>query len=153
MLNYNVPDYERTFSFHYDVRKARAPAPRWVTWQGRWAAKNATGPCRAEEALAYATDLPNMDELCFRDPATFRAGGLHENVNEWDIILSDSDKAKEVHDWIKHCVDVPSFFVTDELGQALIPPPKIMANSPTCREHVPFICKAIVERVATRGYV
>ncbi len=144
-----VPHWEMTPDFHYRVRKAVKPLPKWVTWQGKKTVRHPSDHPRAERVLLFESDLPTMDDLVFRDPKTFSAGELHKHVNEWDKILPDTEMGNKVRDWITNYVDVPGFFQRDESDKVVVPPPKLMKNSPKCKDHVTFVCNSIVDRVAT----
>ena len=147
--NYEFPLWEFMPGFRESVLSASKRSQQWVTWKGDKLPERRTNHQSAETVLDFSTPLPNMDDLSFRDPKTFVAGTLHENLDQWKLILADNETGNMVQDWIEKGVDVPEFFVKGEDGVAIGPPQRVFKNSRSCREYVEFICASLEERVRT----
>ncbi len=82
----------------------------WVDISGRAADAPSGGAPKPEDVLAGICP-PDFNVLRFRDPDLFVAGGLHEQLEAWDLILAECPEMKEqVGAWLHGGVDLYEFF-------------------------------------------
>ena len=135
---------------------------KWVDMQGNpvvvdrgvTANQNMSGfveKVRSGEALGH------VEELLFRDPNSFRAGEIHNHVNEWEEILQHhlSPKLGEISGWIKEKVSIFPYFQSfkgsfkgEDYAHAR-PPSRTFHNNVSCKPFVEFIETTLLDRLTT----
>ncbi len=144
-----MPVWEVMPGFVQKVLGTSCRKQQLVSWRGdKLDTQSVTHP-RAEHVLNFSADIPNIGDLSFRDPHAFRAGTLHDCLDEWKLILSDNDMGERVQGWLEHGVDVYDFFGRSAGGTPVCPPSCVFRNSPSCKRYVDFICDTLQERVAS----
>lgn len=60
------------------------------------------------EMLEFKSPV-SLNEIRFRDPSDFTAGGIHDNVSFWEDILTDHPQRDTIYCWIKDRVNASDF--------------------------------------------
>ena len=97
---------------------------------------------------------PNFDALRLRSPDAFVCGNLHRFADIWDLEMSGVDGYELARPWIRHGVDIPSFFEPfcgpfgkNRFFDSDVPPRMFFQNAPVCAEFVDFITDTISLRL------
>jgi hypothetical protein len=116
---------------------------RWVNSRGD-PVETGTGPTAvASDVMNKVTKgdaLRTIDQLKFRDPDHFRAGELHNHVNEWETLLDDTQTPQQnrVLTWIRGKVSIFGYFrpfkgtFKGQTYDSARPPPAQFKNNPSC---------------------
>ncbi|KAK6166999.1 hypothetical protein SNE40_022182 [Patella caerulea] len=97
----------------------------------------------------------SIDQLIFPDPDNFKAGGLHNNVTEWQNILINSPDSTMILNWLKYGVNIFNFFQHFKGSYGPIsyddsvPPSNLFPNSESCGKFQDFIAKEVSNRLNT----
>ena len=100
-------------------------------------------------------DSPDLLLLRLKNPDNFIAGGLHENLREWEEILTDHPMKERILKWLRHGVDVEEFSqhfcgrFKKQHYDSERPPRKIFPNHQSCKKHETFVSSEILKRVTT----
>lgn len=113
-----------------------------------------------EEVLAQVKKVisgekGDLNQLVFRDPASFQAGEIHRHIPMWQTILADNSSRKQILQWISGGVDVRPFMKSFKgvfkgfKYDSLSPPRKLFKNHPSCSKFSKFITETLLQRVRT----
>ena len=134
------------------VASMEQPPEKWVTCQGN--PTNVSDGVTANASLAPLVEqvvqgnaVGNINELCIREPATFRPGELHKNIPAWQAILPEqpSTTQLEVLHWLQD--KIPAFdFVRHYNGSykgqdygSDCPPCRMFRNNLSCKPFAHFV--------------
>ena len=130
---------------------------RWVNSRGD-PVETGTGPTAvASDVMNKVTKgdaLRTIDQLKFRDPDHFRAGELHNHVNEWETLLDDTQTPQQnrVLTWIRGKVSIFEYFrpfkgtFKGQTYDSARPPPAQFKNNPSCRQFADFVSTPLLQR-------
>ena len=135
-----------------DVRRLKYTGnlEQWVNWKGD-GCLSPTRTIRAEESVDLG--FWDLSHLAFRDPGCFRAGEIHNHIDEWQAILGDNDSDKMIMNWIREGIHIPDFFqyfrgeFCGKVYEGHSPPKAYFQNSNSCEAHTDFITQTIYDRV------
>ena len=160
--SYHTPQWELHSDFH--PQQVLPNHQQWVssdgdilTAQGVTAYNTHISPDEIFDVISGKA-IGDLSNLAFRDPNSFQAGCLHQNIKAWEEIFSDCrsfKQAVEVLQWIRDKVDVFQYFQRFKGSykgvqyDSDIPPKTIFYNHETCKPFVDFISSTILERLAS----
>ncbi|CAB3996885.1 Hypothetical predicted protein [Paramuricea clavata] len=97
--------------------------------------------------------LRTIDQLKFRDPDHFRAGKLHNHVNECETLLDDTPTPQQnrVLTWIRGKVSIFEYFrpFKGQTYDSARPPPAQFKNNPLCQQFADFVSNTLLQHVQT----
>lgn len=111
--------------------------------------------CSAESAIPnfMNQNVPELENLHFQNPEQFVSGQIHEQLDQWNSIMDDSDSNVEVKGWLEHGVSVHNYikpfkgsFWGSEYDSEF-PPPRVFSNSNKCQEFAVFVSATVLERL------
>ncbi len=127
---------------------------RWVDYKGRGVPPEPPAHARGEvTAVMSIQGAKTIENLAFRDPDYFIAGGLHKSREKWTAILPDTEDGQDVLRWLEDRVDVTTFFrpfkgnFRGRNYNCDSPPKAYFANTMTCKQFTGFIQKTLTERL------
>jgi len=129
----------------------------WLSVDGSPSLGKMTSPkdVLAEVTRVISGEKGNLHQLSFRDPASFKAGGIHHNISMWEIVLENSPRKGQVLEWLLNGVDIRSFMkpfkgVFKGIKYDSSSPPRMTSkNHPSCAKFVDFITETLLQRVGT----
>lgn len=122
----------------------------WIDSEGRPAQPPVYNELPSKD-ISY--DYPRMEDLSFRDPDSFVAGGVHSHVGTWEKICNQGSEAQRVLGWIKDGVDLYEFMVPfkgtygGRQYDSPEPPGRIFKNNKSCEGFTQFIADTLEERI------
>ena len=130
---------------------------RWLSWEGNPSSEKMTSEdaCLTHVQGIVAGETPNLRDLSFRDPDSFRSGQLRTRIELWEKILAGYEPAKDVLEWLEHGVDVKKFmkpFKGSFMGikyESAEPPTMIFKNHYSCKQFSKFVTETILQRIET----
>lgn len=123
----------------------------WVNVDGTQIPGPTTTP--SAETIAEGTQIPDLASLSFRDPNNFRAGEIHRQAAQWEMIVGDDENGALVMKWVRHGVDIHDFMTPfqgefqGEYHDCEVVPQKVLPNSKITVQFDSFISQTIIDRV------
>lgn len=137
----------------------------WIfyQWDGvvlrKWNRYRLMGP-GAQRGMAntvLAGEGGSINSLSFRDPKSFREGGVHAHKEPWKSLASGYKNEAEVNEWISRGVDFQSFFrpfkgiFGEEKFDSPMPPQKVLKNHQSWNKFADLITETLEQRVKMGG--
>lgn len=122
-----------------EVGRSRPEEVKWVSFDGTPSPGGMTstkGPLEDIDRV-LAGEGRSINSLSFRDPESFRAGGVHAHKELWQSLASGCKNELEVKEWISRGVEVQSFLrpfkgvFRGEKYDSPMPPQKVFKNHPS----------------------
>jgi hypothetical protein len=110
-----IPDWERMTSFDPVKAVLEIRTPTWVNCSGEPLYSTSPRSIISEDWKSLGSDWGSLiHQLPLRDYKHFVAGQLHEEWENWQLLLQqvDNDSSKLVGNWIENKVDIFDFFPT-----------------------------------------
>ena len=88
--------WERKITFEPNIQYTKETS--WVNYKRKSINYDKSNVKSAEKVFSRALHgfYPNIESLSFRNDQSFVSGQLHNNLDEWKLILSDSPDKEEV---------------------------------------------------------
>ncbi|KAK3730065.1 hypothetical protein QZH41_009896, partial [Actinostola sp. cb2023] len=124
---------------------------RWCDWEGK--TPSVATPNPSPRDVTRLGVHASIRDLRFRDPEHFVAGEIHNHLPEWEEILKDQPKGKEILAYLNKGVCVEHFWVPFKgsfQGQhynSLGPPKATFDNNKSCIGFEEFITSTISQRL------
>ncbi|KAK3728299.1 hypothetical protein QZH41_001229 [Actinostola sp. cb2023] len=142
---------QKILHFAPEVDVHNRTSTRWCDWEGK-APKVAT-PLPSPQTVANLKVKATVKQLNFRDPEHFVAAEIHNHIAEWEKILVDQPKSKEILAYLNEGVCVGDFLVPFKgsfQGQhynSPRPPRATFPNNKSCIGFEEFISATISQRL------
>ncbi|KAK3707283.1 hypothetical protein QZH41_004228, partial [Actinostola sp. cb2023] len=142
---------QKILHFAPEVDVHNRTSTRWCDWEGK-APKVAT-PLPSPQTVANLKVKATVKQLNFRDPEHFVAAEIHNHIAEWEKILVDQPKSKEILTYLNEGVCVGDFLVPFKgsfQGQhynSPRPPRATFPNNKSCIGFEEFISATISQRL------
>lgn len=127
---------------------------RWVTLDGRPSQETRFELERLRKLYANPQPLP-LEDLVFRAPNDFQAGGIHNHVPAWLTMVAGQSNKTLILRWLEEGVHVKDF-ATRFTGSfrrrrydGEFPPPYTFQNLQNCKNFKEFISATILQRIAS----
>lgn len=145
----SAPEWETIVKFDpLAALKGVRTHPTWVTLNNY---KHTLAVCAKPSEVLKDIIPTNLGSLPLRDPDNFVAGGLNACKDEW--LNLTNHLPENVARWISEGVNVKDFFQTftgnfkGKTYNSKEPPKAFFKNSTTCKHHLEFIQKEILNRL------
>ena len=140
-----------------------SPKPvNWVDWSGN-SVGDSTGVTVSEitreeiDQIFHGDKLGDPARLRFRDPASFRAGEVHNYYHQWHNIVDDPPSPQQVQvlKWINDKVSIFEYFQPFSgsfKGKQYCsdrPPSEQFRNNMSCKPFVNFVRSTLLDRLTT----
>ena len=109
------------------------------------------------DQICHGDKLGDPATLRFRDPATFRAGEVHNYYHQWQDIIGGSPSAQQVQvlKWIKDKVSIFEYFqpfsgsFKGKQYCSDYPPSELFRNNMSCKPFADFVRSTLLDRLAS----
>ena len=125
----------------------------WVSMDGIPVQGGVTVVETIQEILSKE-NAPVLTSLTFCNPETFVAGGIHNNLALWEMVLQQHPERDRILSWLRDGVDILEFrehfsgYFKVVKYDSDFPPAKVWKNHASCRVFSEFISEAVLKRVA-----
>ena len=109
------------------------------------------------DQICHGDKLGDPATLRFRDPATFRAGEVHNYYHQWQDIIGGSPSAQQVQvlKWIKDKVSIFEYFqpfsgsFKGKQNCSNYPPSELFGNNMSCKPFANFVRSTLLDHLTS----